>query len=297
MSSPLKIQKKTDQGTWSAQRGIVKKFDPDTQGALDATRVHMKTIMNRLLEVCQIADANADVNDYVHAFSDWQYQIQGSLDEVAYVFGAAADDCYHTWHERREAIPDNDWWPTSSTRCKRATSTSMSSSGRSWLAQPVPCHRWNGWATPWFPRLCRTYPAEDRRVRWFTIDRYRTPVQVWLWNKKEYADEYDDERGRLEASMVDGVTLYDIGQGGWCWDEVTRTVTWYEYRSSKAMARAYQQAQGEENAPPAPRRVQEDLGGDLRLGGARCGAATQPGKRLSVTAWMTRARAQGCWHN
>ena len=199
-------------------------FDPDTQGALDATRVHMKTIMNRLLEVCQIADANADVNDYLaHAFSDWQYQIQGSLDEVAYVFGAAADDCYHTWHERREAIPDNDWWANKQHALQEGYFDIDEQFG------PLrglhnPYHRWNGWATPWFPldsveRIQQKTESAEQR---FTIDRYRTPVQVWLWNK-EYADEYDDERGRLEASMVvDGVTLYDIGQGGWCWDEVTK---------------------------------------------------------------------------
>lgn len=74
-------------------------FDPDTQGALDATRAKLMKVQSLLLEVCEIASDDV-VGDYLaEAFGDWQSEIQHSLDEVAYVFGAAATDKYNEWKE------------------------------------------------------------------------------------------------------------------------------------------------------------------------------------------------------
>ena len=74
-------------------------FDPDTQGALDATRAKLLQVQSLLLEVCEIASDDA-VGDYLaEAFGDWQSEIQHSLDEVAVVFGAAATDKYDDWLE------------------------------------------------------------------------------------------------------------------------------------------------------------------------------------------------------
>ena len=74
-------------------------FDPDTQGALDATRAKLLQVQSLLLEVCEIASDDV-VGDYLaEAFGDWQSEIRHSLDEVAYVFGAAASYKYDDWKE------------------------------------------------------------------------------------------------------------------------------------------------------------------------------------------------------
>ena len=119
-------------------------------------------------------------------------------------------------------IPDNDWWRSKQDAVKAAY---FDIDGQFGAVRGVhnPLHRWNGFATPWFPMesVERIKAATDCAEQRLTIDRSHTPPQVWLWNK-EYADEYDDPRGSKEMSVVvDGVTVYDIGNGGWCWDEVT----------------------------------------------------------------------------
>jgi hypothetical protein len=83
-----------------------------------------------------------------------------------------------------------------------------------------PNHRWNGWATPWFPiesvRIIQGRLDQGTKI---TID----DDGVWLWREDEIED-MTDPRGFLEESInVDGVRMWDIGQGGWCWyeDEVS----------------------------------------------------------------------------
>lgn len=76
-------------------------IDPDSQGALDATRAKMLQVQNLLLEVCELASDDL-VHDYLaDAFGDWQAEIQGSLDEVAHVFGLVATECYNNWRDRQ----------------------------------------------------------------------------------------------------------------------------------------------------------------------------------------------------
>ncbi len=76
-------------------------IDPDTQGALDATRAKMLQVQTLLLEVCELASDDV-VHDFLNdAFGDWQAQVQGSLDEVAFVFGLVATECYNNWLDRQ----------------------------------------------------------------------------------------------------------------------------------------------------------------------------------------------------
>jgi hypothetical protein len=83
-------------------------IDADTQGALDATRAKLMQVQTLLLEVCELA-GDEQVNDYLyHAFGDWQAEVQGSLDEVAFTFGMAAQDCFHTWHATETGEDGND---------------------------------------------------------------------------------------------------------------------------------------------------------------------------------------------
>ncbi len=201
-------------------------IDADTQGALDATRARLMQVQTLLLEVCELA-GDEEVSDYLaHAFAD-QTDVQSSLDEVAFTFGTAAQDRYRTWEMVREATPDNEWWRTKQHALQEGYFDIDGQFGRL-RGLHNPWHRWNGWATPWFPieSVVKIQAAIERQnkendgqyVQHFTID----DDGVWLW-VEDNADEYDDPRGRLEAcTVVDGVTLYDIGQGGWCWDEVTK---------------------------------------------------------------------------
>jgi len=77
-----------------------KHFDADTQYALDATRAKLLQVETLLLEVCELAD-NEQVYDYLaHAFGDWQAEVQGSLDEVAFTFGKASEICFYNWRDR-----------------------------------------------------------------------------------------------------------------------------------------------------------------------------------------------------
>ena len=52
---------------------------------------------------CDLTDDDREaMNDYLeNAFGDWQAEVQGSLEEVAYVFGEAADTCYESWRKRQ----------------------------------------------------------------------------------------------------------------------------------------------------------------------------------------------------
>ena len=121
------------------------------------------------------------------------------------------------------ATPDNEWWARRSHALKAGH---FDIDGQFGPLRGVhnPLHRWNGFATPYFPidsvlRVKEVVEQEQDYPQKFTID----DEGVWYW-VEDYADEYDDPRGRLEASIeFDGVTMYDIGNGGWCWDEVTET--------------------------------------------------------------------------
>ena len=54
---------------------------------------------------CDLTDDDREaMNDYLeNAFGDWQAEVQGSLEEVAYVFGEAASTCYFAWRKRYSA--------------------------------------------------------------------------------------------------------------------------------------------------------------------------------------------------
>jgi hypothetical protein len=65
------------------------------------TRMGLKNVGRILTEICEKADD--DVYDYLStAFSDWQGEIIGSLEDVAYVFLVAADDKYNEWKEKKD---------------------------------------------------------------------------------------------------------------------------------------------------------------------------------------------------
>jgi hypothetical protein len=78
--------------------------------AISRVRALMIDVKDDLYKICEITqcdltdDDRETMNDYLtNAFGDWQAAVQGSLEEVAYVFGEAASTCYDSWR-RREAV-------------------------------------------------------------------------------------------------------------------------------------------------------------------------------------------------
>ena len=53
---------------------------------------------------CDLTDDDREaMNDYLeNAFGDWQAGVQGSLEEVAYIFGEAASTCFYAWRKRQD---------------------------------------------------------------------------------------------------------------------------------------------------------------------------------------------------
>ena len=78
--------------------------------AMDRVRELLLNVKDDLYKVCEIAqcdltdDDREAMNDYLeNAFGDWQAGVQGSLEEVAYIFGEAAGTCYWAWRKRQDA--------------------------------------------------------------------------------------------------------------------------------------------------------------------------------------------------
>ena len=122
------------------------------------------------------------------------------------------------------ATPDNEWWARRSHALK-ADYFDIDGQFGPLRGLHNPYHRWNGWATPWFPmesvvKIQAALEAFNKSC----VEGERSTLTiddegVWYWYE-DYSDDYDDARGQLEASIeVDGVTLYDIGGGGWTWHE------------------------------------------------------------------------------
>jgi hypothetical protein len=86
-----------------------------------------------------------------------------------------------------------------------------------------PRDRWNGWAKPFLPLFSVVKVAE-----WMDscganpedggLPRVVDGVPYWL-ELNELGTVV--ETHRITPTVIDGVEYYDIGRGGWCWDEVT----------------------------------------------------------------------------
>lgn len=77
--------------------------------AMTRVRELMVNVMGDLYQITEITqcdlagDDREAMNDYLeNAFGDWQAAVQGSLEEVAYVFGEAAGTCYVSWQRRQK---------------------------------------------------------------------------------------------------------------------------------------------------------------------------------------------------
>lgn len=79
--------------------------------AVTRVRELMVNVMGDLYKIteitqCDLTDDDREaMNDYLtDAFGDWQAAVQGSLEEVAYVFGEAASACYNSWRRKRKNV-------------------------------------------------------------------------------------------------------------------------------------------------------------------------------------------------
>jgi len=75
--------------------------------AISRVRALMLDVKDDLYKICEITQCDLSevdrekMNDYLtDAFGDWQASVQGSLEEVAYVFAEASSTCYKTWRRK-----------------------------------------------------------------------------------------------------------------------------------------------------------------------------------------------------
>ena len=86
----------------------------------------------------------------------------------------------------------------------------------------IPQMRWNGWAMPSFPlesvEVIAKFLAEQN------ADYEQGGIVVMVDGVPHWKDLNDEGVAYLDPITpykVDGVDLYDIGSGCWCWDDVT----------------------------------------------------------------------------
>ena len=144
--------------------------------AMNEIRELMLGVSNDLHRIINIVhsevteDDREAINDYLErAFGDWQASVQGSLEEVAYVFNEAWSKCYDTWR-RLEGIAKmqiGTVLPNGATVVEYTVDHDTSLAGGVVLCtanglSADPFVTWNWWANPEGEICCSTGHYFDR---------------------------------------------------------------------------------------------------------------------------------------
>lgn len=90
-----------------------------------------------------------------------------------------------------------------------------------------PNHRWNGWACPMFPLESVKVICEFLKPQLEDKDCLANGELYLMIDGVVHSKSLDDETQTIESTepvtpeVIDGVEYYNIGAGGWIWDDVT----------------------------------------------------------------------------
>jgi hypothetical protein len=91
----------------------------------------------------------------------------------------------------------------------------------------LPLNRWNGWAKPIFPIESVKVICEFLKPQLEDKDCLMNGELYLMIDGVVHSKSLDDETGTIESIapvtpdlVIDGVEYYNIGAGGWIWDDV-----------------------------------------------------------------------------